>query len=330
MKNERVYGGILYNVKFNEKVYDEIAENELKEKRKKKKLLTDPNTEKITEKESEMNIDDILMNILHRKGSNNLILNILYKIMLNDEEKPFHIIQFFKEIINLENAAKEKLEVISDKKLAKKELSESNLPYEVPKPFNVVKAKKDYIKQMDILRNLFDKFADNIQNDEKNIDNNEKEKSKIINDELIIKVIFYMIQFAKEINYRKIELKPGFYSIILKYMKMLRQKDKLIYFFEHETIPDNSEIGKYLIELSLDNKTKYKEIFEDIGFKILERTKSYALIIDFLIKKGKIARAMNYFHEVSFKLSYQEILEIFNNNEEIIEKNKDLFLQYTF
>ena len=325
-----IYGGILYNVKFNEKVYDEIAENELKEKRKKKKLLTDPNTEKITEKESEMNIDDILMNILHRKGSNNLILNILYKIMLNDEEKPFHIIQFFKEIINLENAAKEKLEVISDKKLAKKELSESNLPYEVPKPFNVVKAKKDYIKQMDILRNLFDKFADNVQNDEKNIDNNEKEKSKIINDELIIKVIFYMIQFAKEINYRKIELKPGFYSIILKYMKMLRQKDKLIYFFEHETIPDNSEIGKYLIELSLDNKTKYKEIFEDIGFKILERTKSYALIIDFLIKKGKIARAMNYFHEVSFKLSYQEILEIFNNNEEIIEKNKDLFLQYTF
>ena len=334
LKNKliNIYGGVLYNVKFNEKIYYEIAENELKERRKNKKLLLDQNRRKMQKKKPEMNIYDILMNILHRKGTNNYIFNILYKIILNNDEKPFHIIKFFKEIISLENTAKEKVEVISDKKLAKKEISESNLPYEVPKPFNIVKAKKDYIKQMDILRNLFDKFADNSQNDEENNGNNRKDEKDIkkIDDELIIKVIFYMIQFSKEINYRKIELKPGFFTIILKYMKMLRQKEKLIYFFVHETIPDNAEIGKYLIELSLDDKAIYKEVFEDIGFKILERTKSYSLIIDFLMKKGDIARAMNYFHEISFKLSYQGMLEILNNNEEIIEKNKELFLQYAF
>ena len=190
-----------------------------------------------------------------------------------------------------------------------------------------------YIKQIDILRNLFAKFGnefDENQDNNNNIDINQKDKinDKKIDDDLIIRVIFYMVQFYKEINYSKIELKPGFYSIILNYMKMLKQKEKLLPFFENNTIPENYEIGKYLIELSLDNKTKYKEVFEDIGLKILERTKSYKEIINFLLKKGDISRGMNYFHEISTKLNYQEINDLITLNKDIIEKNKELFLHY--
>ena len=296
-----INGGNLYNIKFNEKVYDEMAEKDLKEKNEKKKELNDQKNRMMQKKKREMNIYDILMNILHRKGTNNLILNILYKLILNNEANPLHIIKFFKEIISLENTAIEKIEVISDKKLQKKELSESNLPYEVPKPFNIAAAKKNYIQQIDILRNLFAKFGNessetqNSGNKQENKENNQINKD--IDDDLIIRVIFYMIQFAKEINYRKIELKPGFYSIILNYMKMLKEKERLIYFLKHETIPVNPEIGKYLIEMSFDNQTKYKAIFEEAGFSILERTKSFLLIIDCLFKKGDIARAMNYLHE---------------------------------
>ena len=328
-----INGGILYNVNFNEKVYGEVAQNNLKEQRNNKKMLKIQKRKMMQKKNPQMNIYDILMNILHRKGTNNLILNMLYKIILNNEEKYFYIIKFFKEIISLENASIVKVEVISDKKLAKKEISESNLPYEVPKPFNIIKAKKDYIKQIDILRNLFAKFGnefDENQDNNNNIDINQKDKinDKKIDDDLIIRVIFYMVQFYKEINYSKIELKPGFYSIILNYMKMLKQKEKLLPFFENNTIPDNYEIGKYLIELSLDNKTKYKEVFEDIGLKILERTKSYKEIINFLLKKGDISRGMNYFHEISTKLNYQEINDLITLNKDIIEKNKELFLHY--
>ena len=111
-------------------------------------------------------------------------------------------------------------------------------------------------------------------------------------------------------------------------MKMLKQKEKLLPFFENNIIPENYEIGKYLIELSLDNKTKYKEVFEDIGLKILERTKSYKEIINFLLKKGDISRGMNYFHEISTKLNYQEINDLITLNKDIIEKNKELFLHY--
>ena len=328
-----INGGILYNVNFNEKVYGEVAQNNLKEQRNNKKMLKIQKRKMMQKKNPQMNIYDILMNILHRKGTNNLILNMLYKIILNNEEKYFYIIKFFKEIISLENVSIVKVEVISDKKLAKKEISESNLPYEVPKPFNIIKAKKDYIKQIDILRNLFAKFGnefDENQDNNNNIDINQKDKinDKKIDDDLIIRVIFYMVQFYKEINYSKIELKPGFYSIILNYMKMLKQKEKLLPFFENNTIPENYEIGKYLIELSLDNKTKYKEVFEDIGLKILERTKSYKEIINFLLKKGDISRGMNYFHEISTKLNYQEINDLITLNKDIIEKNKELFLHY--
>ena len=323
-----VNGGKLYLIKFNEKVYDELEEKDLQERRLKKKNCNKKRKNKMMlEKKPKMNYYDILKNILNRKGTNNLILNILYKIILNNAEKPFHIINFFKEIINLENTAKEKIEVISDKKLVKKEISESNLPFEVPKPFNLVKAKKNYIQQLDILRYLFAKFGDDSNN---NINSDEKkENSKIINDDLIIRVIFYMIQFANEINKRKIELKPGFYSIILKYIKMVKQKEKLIPFFVYETVPDSEDIGKYLIEISLDdNYSNYKKIFEDFGFKILSRTKSHLLIIDFLLKKGDIARAVNYLFEKYTKLDEQTIEDIFLNNKEVIEKNKDIFMQY--
>ena len=101
---------------------------------------------------------DILVNLLHRNGSKESILSILYRIILNNDERPVYIVQFFKEIINLENETKEKIGTISDKKLVKKELSDSNIIYKVPRPFEVIMLKKNYIKQIDILINLFDKF----------------------------------------------------------------------------------------------------------------------------------------------------------------------------
>ena len=320
-----INGGTLYNIKFNEKVYDELEEKDLREKRLKKKNNSHLKKSKMMlDKKPEMNIYDILKNILNRKGTNSLILTILYKVILNNDANPIHIINFFKDIISLENTAKEKIEVISDKKLAKKEISESNQPYEVPKPFNVVKAKKVYIQQIDILRNLFDKFG--------NSSNNSKDSGKIsdnnIDDDLIIRVIFYMIQFSNEIKNRKIELKPGFYTILIKYIKMLNEKERVYPFLVFETIPENAEIGKFLIELSLDNNIKNKQIFADFGFKILAKTKSHLLIVDCLLKIGDIPRAMNYLRQKYSKFKSNEIKVIFKNNKNIIEKNKDLFLKY--
>ena len=308
-----VYGGTLYNINFNGKVYDELTDSDFK-KRKEKKSIS---KYKKIKKDEEMNRYDVLVNLLHRKGTNNLILNILYRLILNDDEKPMYIIQFFKELIDLDNQTKEKVEIISDKKLAKKELSDSNIPYEVPKPFNIILAKKNYIKQIDILINLFDKF---IKNDEIN--------NKGMDENLVLRIIFYMSQFYNQIIIQKMEVKPCFHSIMLKYAKLLKHKEKLIPLIIHKNIPDSPEIGQYLLELSMNKNDIHWREFENLGFKILGKLKKHEIILNFLLKKGKFVKAINYMNEIFSHLTYQEIECLFKNNKDIIEQNEELILNY--
>ena len=321
-----VSGGTLYNINFNGKVYDDLTDADFKKRKLKRKYSKD----KIIDKDKEMNRYDVLVNLLHRKGTNNLILTILYRLILKGEEKPNYIIDFFKELINLDNQTKEKVEIISDKKLAKKELSELNIPYEVPKPFNIILAKKNYIKQLDILINLFDKFSFNIENkNNKNIINDKNDTSNIIKDDnLTMRIIFYMGQFYNQIKLQKMELKPCFHTILLKYIKNLKQKEKIIPYIIQKNIPDSSELAKYLLELSMNKSDIHHRIYENFGLKILGKLKQHEMIIDFLLKKDEVAKAMNYMNEVSNQLTIEQINSLFLDNKDIIEKNKDLLLNY--
>ena len=321
-----VSGGTLYNINFNGKVYDDLTDADFKKRKLRKKNSKD----KLINKDKEMNRYDVLVNLLHRKDSNNLILTILYRLILKGEEKPNYIIDFFKELINLDNQTKEKVEIISDKKLAKKELSELNIPYEVPKPFNIILAKKNYIKQLDILINLFDKFSSNIENkNNKNIINDKNDNNNIIKDDkLTMRIIFYMGQFYNQINLQKMELKPCFHTILLKYIKNLKQKEKIIPYIIQKNIPDSSELAKYLLELSMNKSDIHHRIYENFGLKILGKLKQHETIIDYLLKKDEVSKAMNYMNEVSNQLTIEQMNNLFLDNKEIIEKNKNLLLNY--
>ena len=322
-----VHGGTLFNIVFNGKVYDELTDADFKKRKKKKMNLKDKNAKK----DEEMNRYDVLVNLLHRKGTNNLILNILYRLILNDDEKPIYIIDFFKELIKLDNKTKEKVEIISDKKLAKKELYDSNTPYEVPKPNNIILARKNYIKQLDILINLFDKFSKK-DTDEINNNNNEIKKTDKndieLDEKLALRIIFYMSQFYNQIIIQKMEIKPCFHSIILKYIKILKQKEKIINLIIHKNIPDSPEIGQYLLELSMNKNDIHWREYENLGLKILGKLKKHDIIIDFLLKKGKIAKAINYMNEIFINLTYEQVEKIFTDNKDILEQNKDLLLNY--
>ena len=322
-----VHGGTLFNIVFNGKVYDELTDSDFKKRKKKKMNIKDKNAKK----DEEMNRYDVLVNLLHRKGTNNLILNILYRLILNDDEKPIYIIDFFKELIKLDNKTKEKVEIISDKKLAKKELYDSNTPYEVPKPNNIILARKNYIKQLDILINLFDKFSKK-DTDEINNNNNEIKKTDKNNieldEKLALRIIFYMSQFYNQIIIQKIEIKPCFHSIILKYIKVLKQKEKIINLIIHKNIPDSPEIGQYLLELSMNKNDIHWREYENLGLKILGKLKKHDIIIDFLLKKGKIAKAINYMNEIFIHLTYEQVEKIFTDNKDILEQNKALLLNY--
>ena len=327
-----VYGGTLYNLVFNGKVYDQLTDSDFQKRKKKKKELKDKNINK----EEEMNRYDVLVNLLYRKGRNNLIINILYRLILKGEEKPKYIIDFFKELTHLDNQTKEKVEIISDKKLAKKELSDSNNPYEVPKPFNIVLAKKNYIKQIDILINLFSRFQneydDKINNDNTNNNNNIiiDEKYNIeYDDKLILRIIFYMVEFYNQINLQRMELKPCFHTILLKYIKNLKQKEIIIYYIIHKNIPDSPELGQYLLELSMNKNDIHCKEYENLGLKMLGKLKKHEIIIEYLLLKNKnIPRAMNYLNDIFNQLTDQQINKIFENNKSIFEKNKEMLLNY--
>ena len=321
-----VYGGTLYNMNFNGQIYDQLTDADF-QKRKKKKKDELKLKEKNNKKDEEMNRYDVLTNLLHRKGTNNLILSILYRLILKGEENPVYLIQFFKELIDLDNKAKEKVEIISDKKLVKKELSDSHNPYEVPHPFNIVLAKKNYIKQIDILMNLFAKF-ENEYSEKGNSDNKIKENKINCDDKFFLRIIFYMCEFCNLIIMQQMELKPIFHSIILKYIKNLKQKEKIIPLIIYKNIPYSPELGKYLFELSMNKNDIHCKEYENLGLKVLRKIKVHDIIIDYLLKSGKIAKAMNYMSEIFNQLSEQEINDIFEKNRDIIEKNKELLLNY--
>ena len=318
-----VYGGTIYNLSFNGKLYDQLTDSDFQKRKKKKKELK----EKQVIKEEEMNRYDVLVNLLHRKATNNIIINILYRLILKGEENPKYIIEFFKELIKLDNQTKKKVEIISDKKLARKELSDSNLPYDVPMPFNIVLAKKNYIKQIDILINLFDKFSFEYEKI-KDKENKENENGIEFNDKLFLRIIFYMSEFYNQINIQKLELKPCFHSIMLKFIKYLKRKDKIIPFIIHKNIPDCPELGQYLLELSMNNDDIHCKEYENLGLKILGKLKQYEIIIDYLFTKGNISRGLNYMKDIFSQLNEQQINNIFEKNKNVIENNKELFLNY--
>ena len=319
-----VYGGTLYNLNFNGKVYDQLTDNDFQKRKNKKKELKEKNIKK----EKEINRYDVLVNLLHRKGTNNLIINILYRLILKGEENPKYIIDFFKELINLDNQTKEKVEIISDKKLAKKELSDSNIPYEVPRPFNIILAKKNYIKQIDILINLFEKYSIEYEGKIKDKEYKKDENGIEFNDELFLRIIFYMTEFYNQINIQKMELKPCFHSIILKFIKYLNRKDKIIPFIIHKNIPNNPELGQYLLELSLNKYDIYYKEYENLGLKMLGKLKKYEIILDYLFTKGDIVRALNYMSDIFNQLNEKQVNNIFEKNKNVIENNKELFLNY--
>ena len=332
-----IYGGTLYNINFNGKIYDEITDSDFKKRNKKEKNLK---REK-SDKKEEMNRYDILVNLLHRKGTKDLILNILYRIIINNDERPLYIIKFFKEIISLENETKEKVVGISDKRLSRKDLSESNSPFEVPKPINIILVKKNYIKQIDILINLFDKFnrekekiilknenKENIENENIENENNSIKNNILFDDNLTLRIIYYMEQLYFQIKLQKMELKLCFYTIILKYIKDLKQKEKIIPFFIENGIPPNSSIAEYLLELSLNKNDIHCNIYENIGLNILGKLKKHDIIIDYFFKIGEVAKAMNYMNETVTQLTDKQIEKLLKDNKDIIEQNKDLLMNY--
>ena len=137
-----------------------------------------------------------------------------------------------------------------------------------------------------------------------------------------------MEQLYFQIKLQKMELKLCFYSIILKYIKDLKQKEKIIPIFIEDGIPPNSSIAEYLLELSMNKNDINSKMYENIGLNILGKLKKYDIIIDYFFKIGEVSKAMNYMNETVSQLTDKQIEKLFKENKDIIEQNKDLLMNY--
>ena len=177
---KKVNNNIFYNVIFNISKYEKYSLNCLKKYDKKDK--------------HHIKKTFIYLNILHRKKSKDFILNTLHNLILNKKNSKL-IIFIFKEIVNIiiEN---------NNNTLNYVEKIES-YSFELIKPLNYyIKNKKYMINQKDIYIILFKLF--------------EKDN---LNDDIIINIIFFSLNFHLILKSKSIDLESIFNNIIFEYIK---------------------------------------------------------------------------------------------------------------
>jgi hypothetical protein len=114
-------------------------------------------------------------------------------------------------------------------------------------------------------------------------------------------IVRVLIQFINSLNSNypltcldlKIPIQPSFYTIILSFLRKLKNFNLINIFLQYHVIPDHLEIAKFLIELaSEDNKVVNSNTFQ--------------LGVDMLVRLGKSEEVFQLF------INYNMVIKIYN------------------
>ena len=304
----------LYNIKFNCIEYEKLINETMKEI-KKNKIKENKTTR------NEMVKYYMLVNILNRKNSKSLIIDIIRRMILNNE-KSFVIARLLFKIISdikdkmPSNTDKTKATVILKKD--SKDLVDANSAIRISKFYDNLSIQNKYnIKQSDIFFSLFKNFELDLDN----IKLNSTSQDDI--DKLLIRIIYYMTVFINRILAKKIGLQICYSLIITQFIKKVKNTEKLIPLFCDGNIVDNVETAIYLLELGANPKEKNNLLFEQYGINMLMRLNKYDKILEYFLKNKPIYKILMLIKEYSQYLSKDELSGILSNNKENIIKNKN-------
>ena len=304
----------LYNIKFNCIEYEKLINETMKEI-KKNKVKENKTTR------NEMVKYYMLVNILNRKNSKSLIIDIIRRMILNNE-KSFVIARLLFKIISdikdkmPSNTDKTKATVILKKD--SKDLVDANSAIRISKFYDNLSIQNKYnIKQSDIFFSLFKNFELDLDN----IKLNSTPQDDI--DKLLIRIIYYMTVFINRILAKKIGLQICYSLIITQFIKKVKNTEKLIPLFCDGNIVDNVETAIYLLELGANPKEKNNLLFEQYGINMLMRLNKYDKILEYFLKNKPIYKILMLIKEYSQYLSKDELSGILSNNKENIIKNKN-------
>lgn len=253
-----------------------------------------------------------LINLTRRKNSKELILQTIKGMLCNQNNKYKinNIAWLFEEI------AKEiKLVYELTIEIAKKQkdsLSQKNIPaiLELSSPPDlIIQSKKATITQPDILVFVFKEIYD----------------SELSNSEdFCIKIIIYMIFFYNYIVSRALDIIPNFNSVLLNYIKKIKEKNKLIEIFNMiQDFPISSDLGIFLLNNDANN-----DYFVQLGMNMLYYRGKYYDMFKYIIKTRGIREGLFFLNTYINKMDKESIKDAKKLLGSLLKNNKDVIYDF--
>ncbi|MCQ2816655.1 MAG: hypothetical protein MJ252_05235, partial [archaeon] len=246
-----------------------------------------------------------IQNLLRRKDSSFLILDCIYKMII-DKAQCDDVFFIFDELIKQIKENTNKM-ILFSQNLMSSENENKKSKNKIPDAEVLIKSnmgkifiKQQILKQKDFYHYLFQKFIDEKGTTEENLKD----------------AIFYLYILYKKLFENKVQIEQGFYKIFLNILSKIKDLTLLRNTLLQLAIPSFKDLADFVLF------TAYYNIdFEQLAFDILIRLRRFETIIKYLISKQRIVELFNFLERYNHMLKKEDFKVIFENLEEI-KKNK--------
>jgi hypothetical protein len=136
-----------------------------------------------------------------------------------------------------------------------------------------------------------------------------------------------------------IPLQPSFQSVVVNYLRKIKNISLVSIFFQYHSLPDNFELAKYLVdecqvlnkeqedENELKNTEEFRKNTFQYGLDMLIRLKKFEEAFMVMINKGMFAEALLFLKRYNVQINFLSE-ETVKRLTILIKENKNLVCEY--
>ena len=148
-----------------------------------------------------------------------------------------------------------------------------------------------------------------------------------------------LVHFINMLLFSGIPLQPIFQSVVVNYLRKIKNISLVSIFFQYHSLPDNFELAKYLVdecqvlnkEIEDENELKNTEEFRkntfQYGLDMLIRLKKFDEAFMVMINKGMFAEALLFLKRYNVQINFLSE-ETVKRLTILIKENKNLVCEY--
>lgn len=172
--------------------------------------------------------------------------------------------------------------------------------------------KKTIVKQPDVYYGLFKPF----------------EQKENVDPEYLLKLL---VHFSNSLNIFNVPLQPSFNTVLLMFLKKVKNSSLLCILLQYHLIPDSTELAKFLIE-EVHERIPHisRQSGLQLGLDMLIRLKKFNEAFVALISHNKISEALMFYNkypEINIETLSPGHIE---HLKMLIRNNKELFNQFIY